>query len=163
MRTSSEGIALLHHFESCRLVAYPDPGSKDGRPWTIGWGHTGPEVRKGLVWTQAQADAAFVRDLEATESLVSQMVSNASQAEFDAMVSFAYNLGATALRNSTLMKLYKAGDKRGAAEQFLRWNKNDGVIMYGLTKRRTAERALFLGANAHLAIITGEQAKRATA
>jgi len=163
MRTSSEGIALLHHFESCRLVAYPDPGSKDGRPWTIGWGHTGPEVKKGLVWTQQQADAAFVRDLEATEQLVSQMVPNASQAEFDAMVSFAYNLGATALRNSTLMKLYKAGDKRGAAEQFLRWNKNDGVIMYGLTKRRTAERALFLGANAHLAIITGEQAKRATA
>lgn len=163
MRTSSEGIALLHHFESCRLVAYPDPGSKDGRPWTIGWGHTGPEVKKGLVWSQAQADAAFVRDLEATESLVSQMAPNASQAEFDALVSFAYNLGATALRNSTLMKLYKAGDKRGAAEQFLRWNKNDGVIMYGLTKRRTAERALFLGANAHLAIITGEQAKRATA
>lgn len=163
MRTSSEGIALLHHFESCRLVAYPDPGSKDGRPWTIGWGHTGPEVKKGLVWTQAQADAAFVRDLEATESLVSQMAPNASQAEFDAMVSFAYNLGATALRNSTLMKLYKAGDKRGAAEQFLRWNKNDGVIMYGLTKRRTAERSMFLGANAHLAIITGEQAKRVTA
>lgn len=163
MRTSSEGIALLHHFESCRLVAYPDPGSKDGHPWTIGWGHTGPEVKKGLVWTQAQADAAFLSDLEATESLVSQMVPNASQAEFDALVSFAYNLGATALRNSTLMKLYKAGDKRGAAEQFLRWNKNDGVIMYGLTKRRTAERAMFLGASAHLAIITGEQAKRATA
>ena len=163
MRTSNEGIALLHHFESCRLVAYPDPGSKDGHPWTIGWGHTGPEVKKGLIWTQAQADAAFISDLEATESLVSQMVPNASQAEFDAMVSFAYNLGATALRNSTLMKLYKAGDKRGAAEQFLRWNKNDGVIMYGLTKRRTAERALFLGASAHLAIITGEQARRATA
>lgn len=163
MRTSQEGIALMHHFESCRLVAYPDPGSKDGHPWTIGWGHTGPEVKKGLVWTQAQADAAFLSDLEATESLVSQMVPNASQAEFDALVSFAYNLGATALRNSTLMKLYKAGDKRGAAEQFLRWNKNDGVIMYGLTKRRTAERAMFLGANAHLAIITGEQAKRATA
>ncbi|ONN71745.1 lysozyme [Pseudomonas oryzihabitans] len=163
MRTSQEGIALMHHFESCRLVAYPDPGSKDGHPWTIGWGHTGPEVKKGLVWTQVQADAAFLSDLEATESLVSQMVPNASQAEFDALVSFAYNLGATALRNSTLMKLYKSGDKRGAAEQFLRWNKNDGVIMYGLTKRRTAERAMFLGANAHLAIITGEQAKRATA
>lgn len=163
MRTSQEGIALMHHFESCRLVAYPDPGSKDGQPWTIGWGHTGPEVKRGLVWTQSQADAAFISDLEATESLVSQMVPNASQAEFDALVSFAYNLGATALRNSTLMKLYKAGDKRGAAEQFLRWNKNDGVIMYGLTKRRTAERSMFLGANAHLAIITGEQAKRATA
>lgn len=162
MRTSSEGIALLHHFESCRLVAYPDPGSKDGHPWTIGWGHTGPEVKRGLVWTQAQADAAFVRDLEATEYLVSQMVPNASQTEFDALVSFAYNLGATALRSSTLMRLYKAGDKRAAADQFLRWNKNDGIVMYGLTKRRTAERALFLGASSKVAIVTGDQAKRTT-
>lgn len=163
MRTSAEGVALMHHYESCRLAAYPDPGSIDGRPWTIGWGHTGPEVKRGLVWTQAQADAAFVRDLQATEYLVGQMVPNASQPEFDALVSFAYNLGAAALRGSTLMRLYKAGDTRGAADQFLRWNKNDGAVMYGLTRRRTAERALFLGANAQVAIVTGDQAKRATA
>lgn len=161
MRTSAEGIALLHHFESCRLVAYPDPGSKDGRPWTIGWGHTGTGVERGLVWTQAQADAAFARDLQATEYLVEQMAPGASQAEFDALVSFAYNLGAAALRNSTLRRLYRAGDKRGAAEQFLRWNKNDGAVMHGLTKRRTAERARFLGATALVAIANGEQAKRA--
>lgn len=163
MRTSAEGIALMHHYESCRLAAYPDPGSIDGRPWTIGWGHTGPEVKRGLVWTQSQADAAFVRDLQATEYLVGQTAPNASQAEFDALVSFAYNLGAAALRGSTLMRLYKAGDTRGAADQFLRWNKNDGAVMHGLTRRRTAERALFLGANAQVAIVTGDQVKRATA
>lgn len=163
MRTSAEGIALMHHYESCRLAAYPDPGSIDGRPWTIGWGHTGPEVKRGLVWTQSQADAAFVRDLQATEYLVGQMAPNASQSEFDALVSFAYNLGAAALRGSTLMRLYKTGDTRGAADQFLRWNKNDGAVMYGLTRRRTAERALFLGANAQVAIVTGDQVKRATA
>ncbi|WP_137279212.1 lysozyme [Pseudomonas rhizoryzae] len=163
MRTSPEGIALMHHYESCRLVAYPDPGSKDGHPWTIGWGHTGPDVKRGLVWTQAQADAAFLRDLQATEYLVEKMAPAATQAEFDALVSFAYNLGATALRNSTLMRLYKGGDKSGAADQFLRWNKNDGVVMYGLTRRRTAERSLFLGATSAVAIAAGDQAKRATA
>ena len=163
MRTSAEGIALMHHYESCRLAAYPDPGSTDGHPWTIGWGHTGPEVRRGLVWTQAQADAAFVRDLQATEYLVAQMAPSATQAEFDALVSFAYNVGAAALRGSTLMRLYLAGDKRGAAEQFLRWNKNDGAVLHGLTKRRNAERSLFLGATALVAIAAGEQAKRVTA
>lgn len=163
MRTSAEGVALMHHYESCRLSAYPDPGSVDGRPWTIGWGHTGPEVKRGLVWTQAQADAAFLRDLQATEYLVEKMAPTATQAEFDALVSFAYNLGAAALRGSTLMRLYQAGDKAGAAEQFLRWDKNDGAVMHGLTKRRNAERSLFLGATSAVAIAAGDRAKRATA
>ncbi|WP_288492073.1 lysozyme [uncultured Pseudomonas sp.] len=163
MRTSAEGIALMHHYESCRLSAYPDPGSVDGRPWTIGWGHTGPEVKRGLVWTQAQADTAFLRDLQATEYLVEKMAPTATQAEFDALVSFAYNLGAAALRGSTLMRLYQAGDKTGAAEQFLRWDKNDGAVLHGLTKRRNAERSLFLGATSAVAIAIGDRAKRAIA
>lgn len=163
MRTSAEGIALLHHYESCRLAAYPDPGSVDGKPWTIGWGHTGPEVKRGLVWTQAQADAAFMRDLQATEYLVGQMAPNATQSEFDALVSFAYNLGSSALRGSTLMRLYLAGDKAAAADEFLRWNRNGRAVMYGLTRRRTAERALFLGANVQAAIAAGERVKRVTA
>ena len=163
MRTSAEGVALMHHYESCRLSAYPDPGSVDGRPWTIGWGHTGPEVRRGLVWTQAQADAAFLRDLQATEYLVEKMAPTATQAEFDALVSFAYNLGAAALRGSTLMRLYQAGDKTGTAEQFLRWDKNDGAVLHGLTKRRNAERCLFLGATSAVAIAIGDRAKRAIA
>lgn len=163
MRTSAQGIALLHYYETCRLSAYPDPGSVDGRPWTIGWGHTGPEVKRDLVWTKAQADAAFLRDLQATEYLVTRMAPNATQSEFDALVSFAYNLGATTLRNSTLMTLYRSGDKRGAADQFLRWDKNDGAVMYGLTRRRTAERSLFLGSTAQVAIAAGDQAKRKSA
>lgn len=163
MRTSAEGVALMHHYESCRLSAYPDPGSVDGRPWTIGWGHTGPEVRRGLVWTQTQADAAFLRDLQATEYLVEKMAPTATQAEFDALVSFAYNLGAAALRGSTLMRLYQAGDKTGTAEQFLRWDKNDGAVLHGLTKRRNAERCLFLGATSAVAIAIGDRAKRAIA
>lgn len=172
MRISAEGVALMHHFESCRLVAYPDPGSKDGHPWTIGWGHTGPEVRRGLVWTQAQADAAFVQDLAATGAGVQRLVKvPLAQGQFDALVSFAYNVGldenqngkAEGLGESTLLRKLNAKDYAGAAEQFLRWNKNDGVVMYGLTRRRTAERALFLGANAQVAIVTGDQAKRVPA
>lgn len=172
MRTSAEGIALLHHYESCRLAAYPDPGSLDGHPWTIGWGHTGKEVKRGLVWTQAQADAAFVQDLAATEAGVQRLVKvSLSQSQFDALVSFAYNVGldenqngkAEGLGESTLLRKLNTKDYAGAAEQFLRWNKNDGVVMYGLTRRRTAERALFLGANAQVAIVTGDQAKRVPA
>lgn len=172
MRTSAEGIALLHHYESCRLAAYPDPGSVDGHPWTIGWGHTGKEVKRGLVWTQAQADAAFVQDLAATEAGVQRLVKvPLSQGQFDALVSFAYNVGLDENRNgkaeglgeSTLLRKLNAKDYAGAAEQFLVWNKNDGVVMYGLTRRRTAERALFLGSTARVAIATGDQAKRVTA
>ena len=172
MRTSAEGIALLHHYESCRLAAYPDPGSVDGHPWTIGWGHTGKEVKRGLVWTQAQADAAFVQDLAATEAGVQRLVKvPLSQGQFDALVSFAYNVGldencngkAEGLGESTLLRKLNAKDYAGAAEQFLVWNKNDGVVMYGLTRRRTAERALFLGSTARVAIATGDQAKRVTA
>lgn len=172
MRTSPEGIALLHHYESCRLVAYPDPGSVDGHPWTIGWGHTGPEVKRGLVWTQAQADAAFVQDLAITEAGVARLVRvPLTQGQFDALVSFAYNVGldenhngkAEGLGESTLLRKLNGQDYAGAAEQFLLWNKNDGVVMYGLTRRRTAERALFLGSTAQVAIATGDQAKRVTA
>lgn len=172
MRTSAEGVALMHHFESCRLVAYPDPGSKDGHPWTIGWGHTGPEVKKGLVWTQAQADAAFLQDLAATEAGVQRLVKvPLTQGQFDALVSFAYNVGldenwngkAEGLGESTLLRKLNAKDYAGAAEQFLRWNKNDGAVMHGLTRRRTAEQSLFQGATARVAIAAGEQAKRATA
>lgn len=154
MRTSTNGIAFIHHFESCRLVAYPDPGSKDGRPWTIGWGHTGPEVKRGLVWTQAQADATFVQDLAVIEAGIQRLVKvPLTQGQFDALVSFAYNVGLDENRNgkaegigeSTLLRKLNVKDYAGAAEQFLRWNKNDGFVMPGLTKRRAAEKNLFLG------------------
>ena len=86
MKTSDQGIAVLHHYESCKLKAYPDPAT-GGLPWTIGWGHTGPEVKPGLVWTQEQADAAFAERLaKEFEPGVSDMVHTASQNQFDAMV-----------------------------------------------------------------------------
>jgi lysozyme len=167
---SPECHALAGHYEDCKLLAYPDPGSVDGNPWTIGRGHTGPEVRRGLVWTQAQADAAFVVDMAEAERDVNKLLDGRviPQSQFDALCSFAFNVGsdidldnvAEGLGDSTLFKKFIAGDVVGAANEFLKWNKNDGRVMHGLTKRRTAERAMFLGASAQSAIALGERVAR---
>lgn len=156
MRTSENGVAVMHYFESCKLKAYPDPGSQNGEPWTIGRGHTGPEVTQGLVWTQAQADAAFIEDLRKFERGVAALVKvPLTQGQFDALVSFAYNVGLKALETSTLLRLVNVGDYEGASLQFPKWNKNDGTVMRGLTRRRYAEQALFRGYTATEAISTG--------
>lgn len=157
MRISANGIAVAHYFEQCRLVAYPDPGSKDGKPWTIGWGHTGPEVVKGLVWTQAQADAAFEKDLLKFEARVARLVKvPLTQGQYDALVLFDYNTGA--LDKSTLLKLLNLGAYDAAQGQFKRWNKNDGKVMRGLIRRRAAEECLFAGMSGADAIAWGVKA-----
>lgn len=157
MRISSHGIAVAHYFEQCKLTAYPDPGSKDGTPWTIGWGHTGPEVVKGLVWTQEQADVAFEKDLLRFEARVARLVkAPLTQGQFDALVLFDYNTGS--LGTSTLLKLLNACDYEGAAGQFKRWNKNDGEVMRGLVRRRAAEECLFRGMGGADAIAKGVKA-----
>lgn len=144
---SEKGLALIKSFEGCELTAYPDPGT-GGDPWTIGWGHTGPEVRKGLVWTQAQADAALAKDVSRFSAAVDAALRGAptTQGQFDAMVSLAYNIGIKAFVESTLLRFHKAGDIVGAAAQFARWNKAAGRVLAGLTRRRAAEAALYRGA-----------------
>lgn len=150
MKTGAKGQALIKSFESCKLKAYPDPKT-GGAPWTIGWGHTGPEVKPGLVWTQAQADAAFLSDLAVFERDVTSLVKvPLTQNQFDALVSFAYNVGsdidaddnAEGLGDSTLLKKLNAGDYAGAADEFLKWRKP--INLPGILRRRKAERALFL-------------------
>jgi len=162
MKTSSNGAQVLHYFEQCRLEAYPDPGSADGHPWTIGWGDTGPDVKPGLVITQDEADARFARRLEREfePGVMSLVKVPLTQGQFDALVSFAYNVGldidtdtlAEGLGDSTLLRKVNAGDFAGAAEEFPKWNKNDGKVMLGLRRRRAAERALFIGMNGDQAI-----------
>ena len=142
-RVSKAGVDLIHSFESCKLTAYPDPGSRDGHPWTIGWGSTGPGIAKGVVWTQAQAAARFLADLGRFEKGVALLAPVTTQSQFDALVSFAYNVGLSALNDSTLLRLHKAGDYAGAKAQFARWDKNDGKVMKGLARRRAAEAALY--------------------
>lgn len=159
MKISANGIAVAHYFESCKLEAYPDPGSSDGRPWTIGWGHTGPEVVKGLKWTQKQADDAFVIDIAKFERGALDLVKlSLTQGQFDALVIFAYNVGLHPLKTSTLLRMLNAGNYLGAQEQFKRWNKNDGKVMRGLTRRRAAEAALFGGSSGAEAIAIGVKA-----
>ena len=146
MKTSQAGINLIHSFESLRLQAYPDPGSKDGKPYTVGWGSTGMDVGPGTVWTKEQADARFAKDLAKFELGVSQAVTvQLTQGQFDALVSFAYNLGLGSFRTSTLLKMLNDGHYANAGLQLLRWTKNDGVEMAGLVRRRKAELKMFKG------------------
>lgn len=166
MKTSPDGIRVMHHYEQCRLTAYPDPATGSA-PWTIGWGHTGPEVHPGLSWTQEQADDEFIKDLERFEREVSSLVKvPLTQSQFDALVCFAYNVGsdidaddkAEGLGDSSLLRFVNSAMFDKAANQFPLWNRANGQVMRGLTRRRHAERALFLGANSGKAIAIGRAA-----
>ena len=148
MQTSDKGIALIKQFEGCKLTAYPDPGT-GGAPWTIGYGWTQPvdgkPVRPGMTIDQATADRLLKTGLVSYENDVSRLVKvKLSQSQFDALVSFTYNLGSRSLSTSTLLSKLNAGDYAGAANEFTRWNKAGGKVLNGLTRRREAERALFL-------------------
>lgn len=144
-KTGQRGIDLIHLFESLKLDAYKDPGSKDGLPITIGWGSTrdanGQPIKLGTRWTKEQADEQFARDLEKTEARVRQLAPMTTQSQFDALVSFDYNTGA--LHSSTLLKKHNAGDYAGAKAEFAKWVFNDGKRMNGLIRRRADEAALY--------------------
>lgn len=143
MQTSDRGLEFIKHHEGLETKAYPDPGSADGNPWTIGVGHTNG-VKKGDTCTVEQAMAWLREDVHGAEAAVNRLVKVAlTQDEFDALVSFVFNVGAGAFENSTLLRLLNAGDYDGAAAQFKRWNKNDGRVMAGLTRRREAEARMF--------------------
>ncbi|MBS0254128.1 MAG: lysozyme [Proteobacteria bacterium] len=143
------GAHLIKSFEGCakarpdgRFEAYPDPGT-GGKPWTIGWGTTGPDVVKGLIWTQGDCDRRFLLDAQHFVNQVAALVGNAptSQNQFDAMVSFQYNTGH--LAGSTLLAKHLAGDFKGAAAEFGKWTHAGGKVLPGLVKRRAAEAALY--------------------
>lgn len=143
---SDAGAALVKQFEGCRTSAYPDPAT-GGAPWTIGYGATGPEIVRGTVWTLQQCDERLHDDLNRFARGVSDAIGGAptTQNEFDAMVSLAYNVGLANFRSSTLLRMHRAGDKAGAAAQFVRWNRADGKVMGGLTRRREAEAEMYRG------------------
>lgn len=146
MKPSANALSLIREFEGCRLTAYPDPGS-GGDPWTIGWGSTGPDIRRGVVWTQEQADRRLREHVAEFGEGVAKLLGAAptTQNQFDALVSFAYNLGLGSLKESTLLRRHKEGSYAGAALEFGRWNKASGKVMPGLTRRRAAEAKLYRG------------------
>lgn len=136
-----KGAALIHSFESLRLVAYQDPRGI----WTIGWGHTGQGVGLNTTCSEDQADAWFIADThEAVAGVLRSVDVALSQEQFDALVSFTYNVGVGSEAHSTLVRVLNAGNYMMAAEQFLVWNHINGQVSDGLTRRREAERALFL-------------------
>lgn len=144
MKTSQAGIEAIKRREGVRLTAYPDPAT-GGAPWTIGAGHTGPDVYPGLKISMEESDALLARDLDKFERGVERLVTVPMlQAQFDALVSFSFNVGLGNLGTSTLLRKLNAKDYRGAADQFLRWDKAAGKRMNGLAARRADERAQFL-------------------
>ncbi|NAR50089.1 glycoside hydrolase family protein [Acinetobacter haemolyticus] len=143
--TSSVGINLITSFESLKLTAYLCPA----KVWTIGFGTTvysnGIRVKQGDKCTESQAKAYFAYDLNRFERAVNGSVAvPLSQNQFDALVSLTYNIGENAFKSSTLLKMLNAGNYRGAADQFLVWNKSNGEVLNGLVRRRKTERELFL-------------------
>ncbi|MDV2100193.1 lysozyme [Serratia marcescens] len=145
MKISDDGMALIKRFEGLRLQAYQDSVGV----WTIGYGWTQPvagrKVGAGMAIDVATAERLRVCGVAQFERGVERLVAvTITQGQFDALVSFAYNLGLRALENSTLLRRLNAGDRQGAADQFGRWVNAGGVRLDGLVARRAAERALFL-------------------
>lgn len=139
MKTGPEGLALIKSFEQCRLKAFkPTPNDV----WTIGWGHT-HGVKEGDTCTQDEADSLLMMDLSWAEDAVNENTDGLNQNQFDACVSLCYNIGESAFKSSTLVQLIQAGNISAAAQQFIRWNKQSGQVLAGLTRRREAEAALF--------------------
>ena len=137
MKMSKEGLQKLMDREGVRLMAYPDTK----KIWTIGVGHTGPEVKKGLVWTTEQVMEALNNDVVFAEDAVNSGVKvKLTQNQFDALVSFTFNVGVSAFYNSTMLKFINKGDFVAAAQQFNRW-----VIPPEITKRRMSEKKQFEG------------------
>lgn len=151
MKASLALRAFIKSYETCWLVGQRCPA---GVP-TWGWGHTGADVVLGGRISQAKADQLFDGDLAAFERDVNSLVKvQLTQAQFDALCSFAFNVGsdidadtiAEGLGDSTLLRKLNAKDYAGAADQFPPWNKAAGKVMNGLTKRRLGERDIFLNA-----------------
>jgi lysozyme len=150
VNASRECRDFIRGFETLCLNAYlPTPDDV----WTIGYGHTGPDVYQGLVISQATADILFLSDLAKFEHGVERLVKvPLNQHQFDALVSFSFNVGldedvdtkAEGLGDSTLLKLINARLYEDAAPEFLKWNKQGGKELPGLARRRMAEMAMFL-------------------
>ena len=139
MNTSAEGIALIKKFEGCELKAYQCSAGV----WTIGYGHT-KDVEEGDTISKDQAEEMLVEELHEYENYVNEYVNVAlSQNQFDALVSWVYNLGPANLKSSTLLKVLNSGDYAGVPDQIERWNKAGGKVLEGLIRRRLAESSLF--------------------
>lgn len=156
MKVNAAAISLLKEFEGFKAEAYLDPVGI----WTIGYGITaeagvGIVPKAGMKITEAEATEYLWRAVDKFAGHVeAALTRDANENEFGAMVSLAYNIGPGAFKKSTVLRKFNAGDKAGAADAFLLWNKAKGKVLRGLTRRRKAERALFLSAVKPLPVST---------
>lgn len=151
MKLGAAGKALIQSFEQCRLTAYMDGGGV----WTIGWGHTGREVHEGLTCTQEQADAWFDQDVAVAVNALNKALDVAvNQNQFDALVSFTFNVGVRHATQSTLLRDVNAKRFAEAADEFPKWCHDNGETIPGLLRRRRAEQALFRGVSPEPAAAT---------
>ena len=140
MKTSQKGLQLIKQHEGCRLTAYKCPAGV----LTIGYGHTGTDVVAGMVITAVQAEELLKKDIQWAETAVNQEGLNITQNQFDALVSFTYNVGARNFKNSTLLKMIKVNPLSiNIRTEFARWNKAKGSTLPGLVTRRKAEAELY--------------------
>ena len=138
-RTNQDGIDLIKEFEGLHLTPYLCPG----KIWTIGYGHT-RTVRSGLVVTEAVADQLLDEDLRLFERSVVRLVTvPLSDNQFSALVCFAFNVGTGNLESSTLLKLLNRGWYEQVPAQLMRWNRANGEVYGGLSRRRAAEGRLW--------------------
>lgn len=147
MKPSPLCYDLIKSFEGLVLHAYPDPGSGN-EPWTIGYGTTiypdGNKVKKGDTATKEQAEAWLRFDVDRFAAKVYACTGDLQPRQFDALVSFAYNVGIGNLEKSTLLRKVKANpNDPSIAAEFLKWNKAAGKVMAGLTKRRAKEAEVY--------------------
>jgi len=148
LKLTPAGANLIKHFEGLKekrgekYCAYKCPAGV----WTIGWGTTtehGNKINPDTVWSLAQCNSAFLKDMEKFEADVRRLVTVPLEPwQFDALVSFTYNVGAGNLAKSTLLKRVNAKDPK-AHEEFIRWNKANGKVLAGLTRRRKSEALLY--------------------
>lgn len=138
-KIGEEGVELIKGFEGLKLEAYVCPGRK----WSIGYGHTNG-VKKGDKITKEVAEDLLREDLEKFEEYVNRAVKvELNQNQFDALVSWTYNLGPGNLANSTMLKKLNTGDYESVASEMQRWNKSGGKVLAGLVRRRESEAQLF--------------------
>ena len=141
MKTGTNGLDLIKKFEGLELEAYQCAAGV----WTIGYGHT-KGVQPDDIWSEDHANHMLEEELEEFESYINDLVTcPLSQDQFDALVSWVYNLGGGNLNASTMLKVLNAGQYEEVPAQMMRWNKAGGKVLEGLTRRRQAEANLFMG------------------
>ncbi|WWO60220.1 endolysin [Xanthomonas phage SB1] len=141
---SVAGITHIALSEGKHRTAYPDPGT-NGAPWTICYGHTGPEVKPGLTVSEEQCQKWLADDLAKHEKFVQKLVKvPLKQGEYDALVSFSFNLGPGNLQSSTLLRKLNSGDRRGSCMQYPNWKYANKRVLEGLVTRRFKEQTMCL-------------------